>query len=88
MKEEKVRNIYRLKGSTQVSEAAIVSEKEEGTRLWHQRLGHISEKGLQILMKRKSLLDLKSLKFDFCKHCMENSVNRDLKLEIIIVKIF
>ena len=44
MKEEKVRNIYRLKGSTQVIEVAIVSKKEEeGTHLWHQRLGHMSE---------------------------------------------
>ena len=34
MKAEKVGNLYRLKGSTQVSEAAIVLEKEEeGTRL-------------------------------------------------------
>jgi len=47
MKAEKVGNLYRLKGSTQVSEAAIVSDKaEEGSRLWHQRLGHMSEKGL------------------------------------------
>ena len=69
MKAEKVGNLYRLKGSTQVSEAAIVSDKaEEGSRLWHQRLGHMSEKGLQVLMNRKLLPDLKSLKLDFCKH--------------------
>ncbi|MCY6525143.1 GAG-pre-integrase domain-containing protein, partial [Actinobacillus pleuropneumoniae] len=42
MKAEKVGNLYRLKGSTQVSEAAITSEKKEaGTHLWHQRLGHM-----------------------------------------------
>lgn len=36
MKAEKVGNLYRLKGSTQVSEAAVASEKKEaGTRLWH-----------------------------------------------------
>jgi hypothetical protein len=71
MKAEKVGNLYRLKGSTQVSKAVVASEKEEvGTRLWHQRLGHMSEKGLQILMKRRSLPDLKSLKLDFCKHCV------------------
>ena len=36
MKAEKVRFIYRLKGSTRISEPAIASEKEEaGTRLWH-----------------------------------------------------
>ena len=36
MKVENLRNLYRLKGCTQVSEATIVLEKEEeGTRLWH-----------------------------------------------------
>eukprot|EP00253_Pinus_taeda_P019972 PITA_19972 len=70
MKAEKVGNIYRLKGSTQTNEATIASEKETSTRLWHQRLGHMSEKGLQILMKHKSLTDLQSLKLDFCKHCV------------------
>ena len=71
MKAEKVGNLYRLKGSTQVSEAVIVSDKaEEGSRLWHQRLGHMSEKGLQVLMNHKLLPDLKSLKLDFCKYCV------------------
>ena len=46
MKVKKVGNLYRLKGSSQVSEAAFVSEKEEGTRLWHQQLDSMSEKGL------------------------------------------
>eukprot|EP00253_Pinus_taeda_P021000 PITA_21000 len=71
MKAKKVGNLYRLKGSTQIGEAAVASEEEEaGTRLWHQRLGHMSEKGLQILMKHKSLPGLKSLNLDFCKHCV------------------
>ena len=30
----------------------------------------MSEKGLQVLMNCKLLLDLKSLKLDFCKHCV------------------
>ena len=74
MKVEKVGNIYRLKGSTQISEAMIVSEKEGDTRLWHQRLGHMSEKGLQVLMNCKLLLDLKSLTLDFCKQCVWKTI--------------
>lgn len=71
MKAEKVGNLYRLKGNTHVSEATIVSEKEEeDTRVWHQRLGQMSEKGLHLLMNDKLLPDLKSLKLDFCKHCV------------------
>ena len=44
----------------------------EKTMLWHQRLGHISEKGLRAL-KNKSLvvgLDDCNLEFDFHKHCI------------------
>ena len=71
MKAEKVRNLYKLKGSTQVSEVVIVSKKaEEGFCLWHQRLGHMSEKGLQVLMNHKFLPDFKSLKLEFCKNCV------------------
>ena len=71
MKVEKVENMYRLKGSTQVIEATIVSDKaEDGSRLWHHWLGHMSKKGLQVLMNRKFLPDLKSLKLDFCKYCV------------------
>eukprot|EP00253_Pinus_taeda_P016747 PITA_16747 len=71
MKAEKVGNLYRLKGSTQISEAAVALEKEEaGTRLWHQRLGHMSEKGLQILMKRKSLPG------EFEQYCKDEGIFR------------
>ncbi len=38
--------------------------------LWHQRLGHMSERGLKILADRKLLPNLKSGKLDFCKHCL------------------
>ena len=90
IKAEKVGNLYRLKGSTQVNEAMIVSEKvEEGFRLWHQWLGHMSKKGLQVLMNRKLLPDLKSLKLDFVNIvCMENNVNKGSRLVIIIVNKF
>jgi hypothetical protein len=40
--------------------------------LWHQRLGHIGEKGLRVL-KSKNLVDGLNdcvLQFDFCKHCI------------------
>ena len=37
----------------QVNGTTLVSEKESGpTQLWHQCLGHMSEKGLQVLMNR------------------------------------
>jgi hypothetical protein len=40
------------------------------TKLWHHRLGHMSEKGMQILQKRNLLLDLKQIDLDFYEHCV------------------
>jgi hypothetical protein len=47
----------------------VSSEDEiESIRLWHQCLGHMSEKGLKVLVDRKSLPSLKFLNLNFCKY--------------------
>ena len=38
--------------------------------LWHQRLSHISEKGLNCLAKKDMLLGLKNADLEKCSHCM------------------
>jgi hypothetical protein len=48
----------------------------DSVRLWHQRLGHMSEQGLKVLSDHKLLPSLKSLKLDFCKHCIYGKQNR------------
>ena len=63
-------NLYKLIGKTQVNEMALVFEEvTNSTRLWHQGIGHMREKGLQILINKKSL-PMKSLNLMFYKHCM------------------
>eukprot|EP00253_Pinus_taeda_P030009 PITA_30009 len=44
----------------------------EKTMLWHQRLGHIREKGLRILHGNGMIEGMSnySIDFDFCKHCV------------------
>ncbi|WVZ61695.1 hypothetical protein U9M48_011528 [Paspalum notatum var. saurae] len=52
-------NLYRLHGTTITGDAAVISNSlsdSDATNLWHMRLGHMSELGLQILSKR-GLLD-------------------------------
>ncbi|KAL2623656.1 hypothetical protein R1flu_003861 [Riccia fluitans] len=39
-------------------------------KLWHRRLGHMSEKGMEVLRKQNLLSGLKSSKLDFCEHCV------------------
>ena len=77
MKVKKVGNLFLLEGRTESNHATNVSENESGfVRLWHQRLGHMSERGLKVLSDRKLLPSLKSLKLDFCKHCIYGKQNR------------
>jgi hypothetical protein len=67
-KGEKVGTLYLCTGNTDssISLASIGVD----TTLWHHRLGHMSEKGMQILHKRNLFLDLKQIDLDFCEHCV------------------
>jgi hypothetical protein len=46
--------------------------------LWHQRLGNIGEKGLQILHGKCMVegISNRSLDFDFCEQCLYGKKNR------------
>jgi hypothetical protein len=48
------------------------------TMLWHQRLGHIREKGLQTLNDKGMVEGMSNctLDFDFCEHCIYGKHNR------------
>jgi hypothetical protein len=46
--------------------------------LWHQRLGHIGEKGLRTLHGKGMVEGMSNctLDFDFCEHCIYGKYNR------------
>ena len=44
--------------------------------LWHKRLSHISEKGLNILAKKDVLSGLKVGELDTCDHCLAGKQRR------------
>ena len=80
MKALKTWNIYKLVGRTKVKDTPLIYEDMSGpTQLWHQNIGHMSERGLQVLMNRKLLPNLKYLDLMFCRHyifgkqCRQNS---------------
>eukprot|EP00253_Pinus_taeda_P032927 PITA_32927 len=71
MKAKKVGNLFQLEGRTGSDHVSMVSEHDScSIRLWHQRLGHMSERGSKILADHKLLPNLKYGKLDFCKHCL------------------
>jgi hypothetical protein len=50
--------------------------------LWHHSLGHMSEKGMQILLKRNLFPDLKQIDLDFCEHCVCGKQKRVIFLRV------
>ena len=49
---------------------AVVSEGASGSCLWHNRLGHMSAKGMKILVAKGSLEVLKSVDMSLCESCV------------------
>jgi hypothetical protein len=64
IKETKIDNLYKLEGSTEVEFEVTYAF----SCLWHQQQGHMSKKGLQVLINCKLLLDLDSLFQKFCMY--------------------
>nr|GFD09717.1 zinc finger, CCHC-type [Tanacetum cinerariifolium] len=63
--------VYSLDGHAVAGELNdSVEEKDSLAQVWHKRLGHISEAGLQVLEKQ-GLFGKKSLcKLNFCENCV------------------
>ena len=38
--------------------------------LWHNKIGHMSDKGIKVLHSKKVLPGLKCVNIDFCESCM------------------
>lgn len=63
--------LYILDGKTVVGSSSVASKRiEDYMTLWHRRLGHVSERGLQELGKQ-GLLDKSKLEnLKFYEHCV------------------
>jgi hypothetical protein len=67
-KGEKVGTLYLCTGNT--NSYIYLASTRLDTTPWNHGLGHVSEKGMQILHKRFFFLDLKQIYLDFCEHCV------------------
>jgi len=57
--------LYVIQGKLYKGEVNIVYDNSN-LELWHKRLGHISEKGLQILARKEPIPDLKGKSLEPC----------------------
>nr|POF25368.1 retrovirus-related pol polyprotein from transposon tnt 1-94 [Quercus suber] len=51
-------------------DTVTVAEVSIDISLWHRRLGHMSEKGMKMLLSKGKLPELKSIDFDICESCI------------------
>jgi hypothetical protein len=69
-------NLYILSGDTIIgtaaisSIAAVTSENCNDSKLWHMRLGHMSQLGLAELSKRGLLKGYNNNELEFCEYCV------------------
>ena len=47
-----------------------IADASTDTSLWHRRLGHMSEKGMKMLLSKGKLSELKSIDFNMCESCI------------------
>ncbi|GJW36959.1 gag-pol polyprotein [Tanacetum coccineum] len=80
MRGEKVAaNLYQLKGEIMEEAEASVASHSPSHRVavtWHQKLGHMSEQGMKILVERKLLPGLTKVSLPFCEHCVISKQHR------------
>jgi hypothetical protein len=69
MKENRIKNLYHLEGRTKIYQTMVTYKgASDYARLWNQCLGHMSEKGLKVLVDRKSIPSLTFWNLNFCKY--------------------
>ncbi|KAE8735271.1 DNA repair protein RAD51-like protein 1 [Hibiscus syriacus] len=80
LKGEKIAaNLYMLKGETLLeAEASVASCSSDSVMLWHQKLGHMSEQGMKVLVEQKLLPGLTKVSLTLCEHCITKRMNKTL----------
>jgi hypothetical protein len=58
------------------NDVLTIAENETSVELWHKRLGHMSEKGMQALARMDYLPELKGITLKPCEHCFAGKQHR------------
>ena len=76
MKGNKNNGMYVMNGQTVIGEASITENGEDKSKLWHLKLGHISEKGLKELEKKMVFGKDQLNSLGFCEDCILEKASR------------
>ena len=71
--------LYQLECEPAIEEHASPACEQSGVDLWHQRLGHLSERRLGDIFRKDLVSGIKlpkATKMSFCQGCVEGKMNR------------
>ncbi|KAH9684927.1 hypothetical protein KPL70_013734 [Citrus sinensis] len=83
MKGNKNNGLYVMNGQTVIGEASVTESGVDKTKLWHLRLGHISEKGLKELEKKGAFGKDQLNSLGLCEDCILGKASK-IKFESAI----
>lgn len=66
----KIGSLYTLRETTKNLFLVVVAKEGNSIDLWHKQLGHVSKKGLKILVGENFILGMKSNDLGLCEHCI------------------
>ena len=66
-REKKTNTLYM---TSSPRDTIVVVAAGTNASLWHHKLGHMSEKGMKMLLSKGKLSKLKSINFDMCESCI------------------
>ena len=64
------RKVGTLYMTSESRDTISIADSSVDSKLWHRRLGHMSEKGIKLLASKGKLPDLKSVDVGLCEDCI------------------
>ncbi|XP_020242595.1 uncharacterized protein LOC109820809 [Asparagus officinalis] len=75
--------------TSHASDTLAIAADKESADLWHNRLGHMSEKGMKILHSEGKLIGIDSVEVGVCEDCIFRKQKREInKLKKQLAKEF
>lgn len=71
-----INGLYLLEGKPIVKSHALSVKHQDNSMLWHLRLAHISDRGLQELRKQGLIDDASCSYLKFCEECIKRKAIR------------
>ena len=79
--------------TTELDNVIVVTVANDDASLWHNKLGHMSQKEMKELLLKEKLPELKNIHFDMCESCIMRNQKKfsfltsDRKLRAIKLKL-